>query len=229
MSSNPSADTSFEALPVNLNPLTSLNAVNQSVVTDLTNHPQVQWHAVQVQKSQGESTLTRAQAKPKSTLFLGAINEQDAQTNAHSQLIAEVSIPLGTPASYQADMAEQAYLLTEQTSRLAQVKQALQQSLAQHILQLQAHQAVQHSLEEVATQSLQAYQIAKAAYQQGGTAIHSLLLAQQQMEQAALDLALSQAEYGQKVSELLQTLGNNLVTPMVSMPITPITKQSSFK
>ncbi|WP_127470385.1 TolC family protein [Thiomicrorhabdus aquaedulcis] len=187
-------------------------------LSDVSKHPKVQWQALQVQKAQGQLALERAQSKPKSTLFLGAVSEQDAQTSARSQLIAEVSIPLGTPESYQAAMAEQAYGVSEQNSALLQAQQTVQQSVRLQALELQAFGALQQSLKEALAQSQQVYDMAKAGYQQGETPMATLLLAQQQQLQSQLDWAISEVEYGQKISAFLQERGDNLVTQDLSTP-----------
>lgn len=210
--------TGLNTLPNNVMENFSNDVSGSIALSDVSKHPKVQWQALQLQKAQGQLALERAQSKPKSTLFLGAVSEQDAQTSARSQLIAEVSIPLGTPASYQAAMAEQAYGVSEQNSALLQAQQTVQQSVRLQALELQAFGALQQSLKEALAQSQQAYDMAKAGYQQGETPMATLLLAQQQRLQSQLDWAISEVEYGQKISAFLQERGDNLVTQDLSTP-----------
>jgi len=200
--------TDFSQLPHDIQEVQApdwTNAQNQ-----LESHPQVLWAQSQLQQVQAKKQLAETQSVEKPNLFVGAKSEQDDQTSARTSLMLEMSFPLGKPARYSAQMAEQNLAVSESQVRLQKTQQHLfNQARQAYQGLLQSQQLADLARQQVGL-SEQALSMAEKAYELGETNIQTLLQVQTQMLKALLDSERQQVLVQQNLALYWQALGHGI-------------------
>lgn len=204
--------TGFSQLPDDIQEVQTLgqapdwtNAQNQ-----LESHPQVLWAQSQLQQVQAKKQLAETQSVEKPNLFVGAKSEQDDQTSARTSLMLEMSFPLGKPARYSAQIAEQNLAVSESQVRLQKTQQYLfNQARQAYQVLLQSQQLADLARQQVDL-SEQALSMAEKAYELGETNIQTLLQVQTQMLKALLDSERQQVLVQQNLALYWQALGQGI-------------------
>ncbi|MDX1348405.1 MAG: TolC family protein [Thiomicrorhabdus chilensis] len=200
--------TGFSQLPNHIQEVQApdwMDAQNQ-----LESHPQVVWAQSQLQQVQARKQLAETQSVEKPNLFVGAKSEQDDQTSARTSLMLEMSFPLGKPASYSAQIADQNLAVSEAQVRLQKTKQQiLNQARQAHQSLIQSQQLADLARQQVGL-SQQALSMAEKAYEMGETNIQTLLQVQTQMLKALLDSERQQVLVQQNLALYWQALGQGI-------------------